>query len=149
MSGLEFAIFSKEHYQAYNEWFRNERIKKALFDIDGNWLDFVLSDKTGIEYAIFEKNEMVAVVGVIRPTKTHPTYGIKNIAVNPKLFRQGMGSRVVKKLLRLHSLKEGEYWIAFVDVDNPSAQRFFEKNGWEINHSGEAGDNMIRYEKRD
>ncbi len=148
MLELRFEKFKRENYEEYNSWFSNEQIKKALFDIEGNWLEYVLNDTTGAEYAVFTGNELSAVVGIIHPTSDYPTYGIKNIAVHPDKFRQGIGSRVLELLLKMHSLNKDEYWIAFVDEENHSAQRFFEHNDWIQKDAGEAGKNMIRYEKR-
>ncbi len=80
---LRFQIFSVNDYETYKFWFQDHRIKKALYDIDEAWLDFVLNDESGIEYAVFENEEMKAVVGIELPTLEDPFYAIKNIAVNP------------------------------------------------------------------
>ena len=77
MLELRFEKFKRENYEEYNSWFSNEQIKKALFDIKGNWLEYVLNDTTGAEYAVFTGNELSAVVGIIYPTSDYPTYGIK------------------------------------------------------------------------
>lgn len=140
---LKFKRFAKEYYAEYKGWFQDERIKKALYDIDDEWLDFVLSDDTGIEYAVFLGSEMIAVVGIDLPTQDHKVYAIKNIAINPLKFRKGLGTLVLKGLLELHPLGKNAGWVAYVEVDNKLAISFFIKNGWQRKH---VENGMIRFQ---
>lgn len=147
-TSLEFKIFQKKHFEEYNNWFKNKRIKKALGFIDDEWLEFILNDANGIEYAIFQGNNMVSVVGLIFPTNEYHSYAIKNIAVNPEYFGKGIGTSVLKMLYKLHPLKTNEFWLTFVDKMNLSGQLFFKKNGWIKIKGNELEDNMLRYELR-
>jgi len=140
---LRFIRFKPEHFETYQSWFENDRIKSTLYGIDNEWLEFVLNNETGIEYAVFVVNEMVAVVGIELPTSTDPFYAITNIAVNPDLFRSGIGTLILKGLYEKHELKVGEKWIVYVEEKNYSAQSFFSKNGWKRKKSN---DGMIRFE---
>ena len=140
-----FKRFRKEHFEEYKSWFLHDAIKKTLYDIDDEWFDYVLNDKTGIEYVVYENEELVAVVGIKLPNKDNPRYVITNIAIKPSRFRQGLGSMVLKELIKLHSLKENESWSAFVEKHNMSAQFFFQKNGWVIDEGEKDEDDMIRY----
>ena len=144
---LKFKQFGSEHFDEYKGWFDNERIKSALYDVDKEWLEFVLNDVSGREYAVFSGGELVAVVGIEFPTAEHASYALKNIAVHPGKFGQGIGSEVLKKLLLLNPLKEGENWMAFVEEENRVAQSFFEKNGWNKEIDGSNSDQMIKYIK--
>lgn len=140
---LEFKRFKKKDFEAYKSWFSNINIKAALYDIDEEWLDFVLADQTGIEYAVFLKDKMVAVVGIDLSTKDNPSYVIKNIAIEPTRMRQGLGSSVLKELVNLHPLEENESWIAYVEEKNTTALHFFDNNGWK---KKKKEDEMIKFE---
>lgn len=144
MNSLTFRFFQKEDFKIYKAWFKNHFIKKAIGDIDEEWLHYILNDKTGIEYAVFKENELVAVIGVSFPTKKNSYYGIHNIAINPKYFRKGIGSMVLKQLYQLHPLKQKEAWLAFVHQDNLAAKLFFERNNWSFIQVED--ENLMRYE---
>ena len=127
---LRYQRFDRSHYAAYRRWFASERIRAALYDIDGDWLDFVLHDTTGAEYVAYRGQEMVAVVGILFPQARHSAYVITSIAVAPDRFGQGIGAVVLRDLRELHPLTVGQHWAAFVETQNIAAQRFFTKNGW-------------------
>ena len=141
---LTFKIFKKAYFDQYQRWFKDDQIKNALYDIDEEWLEYILNDNSGVEYAIFSELEMVAEVGIVFPTFENPFYVINNIAINPTKFRKGIGSKVINELFELHPLKENEYWVAFVEEDNIVAYNFFKKNGWAVKTNLD----MIRFEKR-
>ena len=145
---FELKQFTENDYAEYKSWFDDARVKAALFYIDEKWLTHILNDKKGVEHTVFRGGELVAVVGILFPTEKHPSYGITNIAVNPKHFRTGIGSKVLKLLFKKYDLKADQYWLAFVDEKNTEAQSFFEKNGWIWIKNGEAGEGMMRYEMR-
>jgi ribosomal protein S18 acetylase RimI-like enzyme len=73
---------------------------------------------------------LVAVVGIKLPNDQDSDYFITDLAVKPGLRAQGIGSRTLDKLFELHPLKPDQKWRAFVDVDNPKAKAFLEKNKW-------------------
>lgn len=147
MEELIFIKFKSEHYEEYKSWFENKHIKAALYDIEGEWLDFVLNDTTGIEYAIFKENTMVAVIGIQFPTKNHPYYVIQNIAINPSHFRKGIGRMVIEKLLSLHPLSHKHHWLAYVETKNHIAQKFFGNLAW-TKSKCENDDNMVKFHLR-
>lgn len=141
---LKFEKFKKEHFAEYKNWFKHKTIREALYGIDDEWLEYILTDTRGEEYAIFLKDEMIAVVGLVFPNLDHSFYAINNIAINPSKLRQGWGSKVLNDLFKLHALGRNEYWVSFVENKNVLAQCFFEKNGWKRIEE----DDMIRYELR-
>lgn len=141
---MDFRIFSESDFKEYLKWFNDERIRSSLFNIDSEWLKGILNDNTGIEYAIYLFEEMVGEVGIVFPTEENPYYVISNIAIKPSKFRTGIGTKVLNNLYELHPLKEREFWVAYVEEENKTAQRFFEKNGW----VRKTENDMIRYEKR-
>lgn len=141
---LVYVKFIVEHFDRYCKWFENKRIQETLYGIDEEWLQHVLNDTTGIEYAVFRGDEMVAVVGVKFSTKENPSYVITNIAVNPVYFGQGIGSKVLKDLFHMHELKSDESWVAYVEAHNVRANRFFEQNGWILDGDKDE-DGMLRF----
>jgi len=64
------------------------------------------------------------------PTEIEHSYTITNIAVKPNLKNNGIGSEVLAALLNKYQLRENEYWVSYVGMENKNGQRFFEKNGW-------------------
>jgi ribosomal protein S18 acetylase RimI-like enzyme len=101
-------------------------------EMEDSWLEHVLSNNPeGCEYSVFIEQKMVAEVGILLPNSDNPSFFITNLAVNPKLRNQGIGSTVLKELVQLHPLKVGQSWKAFVDADNLMAIAFLEKNGWQ------------------
>lgn len=141
---LIFKAFKEEDFKQYKSWFDHDRMRKSLENIDEEWLDYILTDRSGIEYSIFSGNELISVLGLSLPCNQEPYYAITNIAINPKYFREGIGSKVLKQLYLVHPLKQSESWLAFVDQENLSAQSFFEKNGWRFIRLEE--ENLKRYE---
>ena len=143
MMKLNFQNFEQKHFELYNAWFENPTISMALGEIDEEWLNHVLTAKSGSEFAVFSEGEMIAVIGITYPTDLYPYFVINNLAVAPHHFNQGIGSAVIAKLLKQTKLQPGQYWAAYVDFTNLIAQKFLHKNGWkEIRKE----DEMIRFE---
>ncbi len=128
---LEFKLFKKSDFHEYKNWFKDINIQQSLYGIDEEWLEYILNDTTGIEYAIFHHSELVAVIGISFPTDLNPFFVIQNFAVNPKYHRTGIGTIALNKLLQLHPITLSDHWVAFVEKKNIKAQKFFNKNGWE------------------
>ncbi len=98
--------------------------------MDAEWLKHILQETSSCEYSVFCGNELVAVVGITFPNADHAEYVISDFAIKPSLRNAGIGSLVLERLLKVHVLKPNESWIAFIDIKNPRAKNFFEKNGW-------------------
>ncbi len=149
MTDQELTIrkFKKEDYSIYKKWFSNAHLNATLGGIDQEWLDYILSEKDGEELAVIQNNQLVSVLGIVFPNKQHPTYIITNIAVDPKLKHNGLGTRVIELLMKHYKLGDNEYWACFVEKSNTEAQHFFEKNNWKqiAQKNDEA---MIWYEYR-
>ena len=143
---LRLIPFSEDHYGDYKQWFQSPSIQSALGDIDAEWLEYVINDAEGREYAVLDGNDLVAVVGLVYPTNEHPFFVISNIAVHPEKHNRGIGSWIIHNIAQ--TIKEGgdKSWVAYVEHENVQAQKFFVKNGWQ--QSGHADDShMIRFEK--
>ncbi len=143
MGNFTFRPFTRSDYLTYKAWFEDPVLEKALGDIDEEWLGYVLDDKTGKEYAIFQDDLLIAVVGITYPTPQHPYYVITNFAVHPSQKNKGMGSIILKDLLEKIPLQKDEYWVAYVEPFNLAAQHFFAKNGWQQQEESE--EEMIKY----
>lgn len=127
---LEFRPFSRADYRAYQGWFINKDIDTALGPIDEEWLEYILRPHEGPEYAVYRADLLVAVVGLFLSDRD-PAYSvITDLAVNPNLFGQGIGSAVLLRLYELHPLAPGNRWVAYVAARNNGAQRFFLRNGY-------------------
>ena len=140
---LDFKRFDRSHFETYKKWFEYEAIRNALYEIDEEWLNHVLQDDKSIEYAVVNAEGLVGVVGVTFPDKDHQQYVITNIAVNPLHSGKRLGSQILEVLKTLHPLKEKQKWVAYVEQNNLSAQRFFVRNQWE---NVGLEDDMICYE---
>ena len=136
--------FERTHFDIYFKWFEEEQTREALYGIDEEWLEYVLKDTTGAEYAVFRDDKMVAVIGIKFPDEENQFCVITNLAVNPELFGNGIGSQVLQDLEAIYKGNENESWVAYVEVKNEKARRFFEKNGWKLNKEMDE-DGMLRY----
>lgn len=141
---LKLLPFERRHFQNYNEWFEDAIIQKWLHEIDEEWLEYVLEDDGSDEWVIMEKEEMVGVVGIVLPTDEYPYFVISNLAVRPERKRVGLGSRILEHLSSHYSHIGDLRWIAFVEMRNAVAQRFFEHNGWKCDGVNK---DMLRYIK--
>ncbi len=146
MSRLSLHPFQESNYPAYKSWYQDPQLNKALGPIDEEWLNHILHSDEGQELAVFSGSELVAVVGITNTHKDYDFRAITNIAVKPALRNQGLGSQVLALLLKEVPLEAGEFWVAYVDYDNPSAQAFFAKEGWQ--RIEEEGEDMLRFEFR-
>lgn len=152
---LNFQIFKREDYTDYYRWFEDPDLNKWLGPMkeEGEeWLTHVLKEQSestgqaGNTYSIWGEHKLVGVIGILYPDKESSSYAITSIAVNPSLRNKGLGKRILKRLLELYSLKNGEYWVAYVDLQNVRARSFFEKNGWKSGKESRDEDNMLLFE---
>ncbi len=98
--------------------------------MDQEWLDCVMAETNGYHYSVFLEGELVAVLGIKFPDSKHPDFHLTDITVKPDLRNKGIGSQVLDELLKRHLLKPGQSWKTVVNINNPKAKSFFEKNGW-------------------
>ncbi len=142
-----FQTFDREDFPAYQSWFEDETLNGELGPMhkDDAWLNAVLAKTNGLEYAVYEGDELVAVVGIDFPTNKYPAYYITNFAVKPALKNQGVGSAVLKELIRLHASDVEEPWITFVNPKNVAGQSFFIKNGWTCANGKPDKDGILEY----
>ena len=137
-TALTFTPFKKEDFPEYLSWFQDPELQERLgpMEEEDEWLTYALNQQQGLTefaggtYSVFEHEKLVAVVGVEYPDQKIPTYGISSIAVNPMLRGSGLGKRILQGIMKLHPLKNGQHWIAYVDEKNQQAKSFFEHNGW-------------------
>lgn len=136
----------ENHYEEYKSWFLNQSISDALGTIDSDWLAYVLKDEEGMELAVYnERDELIAVVGIVLPNKNEGTCVISNIAIKPSMFRKGIGSKVLSMLVEKIELSHQQNWVAYVAAENIIAQRFFEKNNW-LRNMADKNEDMYKYE---
>ncbi len=141
---MKFEKFASKHLGVYREWFQDPLLAQHLGpEVTDDWLEFVLTDESGRQFAVMDQSQLVAVVGVVFPTNEVPDYVISDIAVNPKLRSMGVGRRVVERLLREFELKEYEQWKAFVAQDNQGAFAFFQSLGWVLRSNTADSDDMF------
>ena len=138
----QYKKFTREDYKEYSNWFQDPDLKKSLGGIDEEWLNFILEDEQGIEYAVFLDNELICVIGITLPSQNNDYLVISNLAVHPDHRRKGIGSEVLGNLL--FKLKPKENWVSFVASENQKAADFFKKNGWAKRETDQDG--MIRFE---
>jgi len=151
---LDFKIFKKEDFPAYLSWFQDPDLNKQLGPMkeDDEWLTYTLNEQNGLTeydgctYSIFQNKKLVSVIGIAYPDREAPTYVISSIAVKPFLRSRGIGKKILKKLMKLHPLKKGQYWVAYVDEKNLKAKLFFEKNGWKCVTKSPENNGMFLYE---
>jgi GNAT superfamily N-acetyltransferase len=129
---MEFRRFTKEDYTFYASWFADPWLNQALGPMDEEWLEYILQDSSGTQYAIFNSNEMIAVLGVVWAPSVEAYHLVSDLAICPEKRRQGIGLQVLKALLELSDLPPAKGWLTYVDAHNPKALRFMEKMNWMI-----------------
>lgn len=146
---LHFTKFRKSDFPDYKSWYEDAELHLHLGPMDDEWLQSVMNETDGAQYSFFRDQELVAVVGIKFPDEKHAAYFITDFAIKPTLRGQGVGSEVLDILVKSHALKPGQTWRAFIDVKNPRAKDFFEKNDWVCNspEPDEHGMLMLEFKK--
>ncbi len=137
---LRFSKFKEEDFLEYQSWYEDADLNQRLGPMDEKWLQHVMKATDGCEYSVFLDRELVAVVGIKFPNPQHPAFYITDFALKPHLRSQGIGSSVLRELLMDYPSSD---WRVFVDVKNPRAKLFFEKNGWVCLSGTPDGDDMF------
>ena len=69
----------------------------------------------------------------INTDKGGAKYGyIENLAISPKVKRMGVGSLLLKEVLKIVAENKGDYLLSDTAVDADSAVKFHKKNGFKI-----------------
>ena len=111
------------------------------------WITSLLNT-SGREYAVLDGEQLVGVIGLLLPTYNHREVVITNLAVNPGLRRNGIGTRIIRQLPQVISLRPDMGWLAYVHERNLAARCFFEQNGWRAMGNNPPEDKMILYSSR-
>jgi len=127
---LRFSKFLGADFSKYKSWYKDAELNMRLGPMDDDWLKNVMDEQNGYQYSVFLDKELVAVIGILFPDTKHPAYYITDFAIKPNLRNKGFGSKILKEVIRKHSLKLGQTWKTFVNIKNPKAKLFFERNGW-------------------
>jgi len=129
-SELTFKVFSEDEYEEYKAWFEFSYLSRTLYSIDEEWLKHIKTDKTGIEYAVFQNKKLIAVIGIVLPTAQENYFIISNIATHPDKLRTGLASQTISMLFSMHPLSMGQGWKAYVEKKNTVAYNFFKSTQW-------------------
>ncbi len=98
--------------------------------IDEEWLEHVLSDHDGVQLVLEDhKGRPAALVGCVWD-QSGDEHAITDLAVDPQLRRSGIGREAVAATVAWAGHPVAKRWIAFVEVDNPTAVEFFPAIGW-------------------
>jgi len=125
---MEVTKFTKDHFQAYSQWFSDSYLNDQLGPIDQEWLEAVLED--GLHYAFILNEKLVVVIGLVLPDDTHPFYVITDISTHPDHRRIGFASIALDLLISQLNNENCAIWKAYVSTDNRPAITFFKKNKW-------------------
>ncbi len=137
--------FNRDHFDIYKRWFNDAELNKRLGPIDEEWLNHVLQEEDGQQYAVFQDDDMLGVVGVKHPSKEDEHLYITDIAVRPDLKGQGIGGVILSDLSRVYPDISLEHWVAFVSAANTTAIAFFTKNNWMPKQEEVVEDDMLRF----
>ena len=129
---LSFSRFHPSDFEEYLSWFADPELDQHLGPMEANdpWLNYVMSNQEGTDFAVYKDGEMVAEIGLLFPNEENPAYYITNLAVKPELRRQGIGSLVLSAIIILYPLQRGVSWRCFVHKNNHKTRAFLEKNQW-------------------
>jgi ribosomal-protein-alanine N-acetyltransferase len=96
--------------------------KKSYFEYD-------LKRKGGFLYVAQEKGE---ILGYVDAWLLGDELHLANIAVKEEYRRQGIGTKLLKKVIDLGRKYGASYILLEVRLTNTSAQKFYEKLGFEV-----------------
>ncbi|MBI5156355.1 GNAT family N-acetyltransferase [Candidatus Peregrinibacteria bacterium] len=146
---IHLAKFKEADFPEYKSWYKDADLNLRLGPMDDEWLEHVTKATDGSQYSFFRDEELIAVVGIKFPNNQYPAYYITDFAMKPGLRGQGIGTEVLSELIKQHVLEPDQTWRAFIDVKNPKAKIFFEKNGWACttNEPDEHGMFMLELKK--
>ncbi len=114
---LSFELFDARYFDELVAWYEDPGLLAALGPaVDADWLDHVLNDATGVQYSVVADDQLVAVVSIQLPNDEHPFLVITDMAINPRLRGQGIGSSVIRQLVALFEEESLRDWIACVDI---------------------------------
>ena len=127
----ELKRFQPRHFREYQQWFTEDtQLEQYLGPLDEEWLQHVLHEQDGYQYAWEQEGQLLAVAGILLPTTARPYYVLTDIGINPKLRRFGYGRKLLRTLTRVHPPANSIYWLTYVDRSNINAQRFFKNQDW-------------------
>lgn len=133
---MEFKRFKKEHFSSYQKWFEDPWLQAALGPMDHAWLEHILHDQSGAQYAIFEAEKMVAVLGTVWASKQHTYHTITDLAIRPDLRRKGWGRKVLRTLIHCLNVPKADGWVTYVESSNSKAIDFMKQCDWELFDKG-------------
>ena len=131
---FKIKVFQRTDFSIYQQWFDDPWLNKALGPIDQEWLDYVLSTKEGAQYGVWQKEELIAVIGLVWGNKKHRYHTLSDFAVRPDLREKGLGVEVMNYFLQAVQLPEKLPIHAHVMPNNKGAFQFFSKLGWKVLH---------------
>ena len=142
--------FGIADFETYQSWYKDKLVRQYLGATpDEAWLGHILQETDGIQYAFYDEQVLVGVMGIVFPDAQHPHYYITDIVVNPTLRGKGIGCKMLYFLTKLHPLKAEESYKAFVDVENDKAQLFLKKLGWQLLSEHPDKEDMLTFTFKD
>lgn len=129
MNGFSVREFSRADWPWLQTWFEDEVLDEQLGPLDREWLDFVLSDSSGVELIVERDGEPVASVGCAWGGD-EPDHTITALAVHPRMRRTGVGAGALEAAIGWSGHPPQRGWRAYVDAGNAAALGFFRSVGW-------------------
>lgn len=120
--------FQAHHFSIYQDWFSDASLAKYLGPLDDEWLQCVLDEKDGAQYALLDNGKLVGVAGMKYSTSGHAHYVLTDIAIAPQERKKGYGAKLLMALFAQH---HELYWLCYIDPDNSGAIAFFTQQGWQ------------------
>ena len=125
---LKYRKFGRRDFDEYRSWYSDALLNEALGPaVDHEWLDYVLSDETGIQYVAILDERLVGTFGLVKPVPEFRFWALTDIAVNPEYRKQGIASTILAALPELTGTNQV---VAFVMQNNKVAFEMFTRAGW-------------------
>ncbi len=140
--------FDRSHFSTYKSWFEDQVIDQWLGPIDEEWLEYILHEDDGQQYAICTGDKLIAVIGLKHLQDVQDKVIITDLSVSPDQRGRGIGSSVLSELKSIYSDIPHSYWATYVSTDNHLAISFFEKNDWVQIVENDEDDNMIKFKPK-
>jgi RimJ/RimL family protein N-acetyltransferase len=123
---MRFVLVTKDNVSVYTDWFEDAELHKRLSLPDEVWLNHVTSPNSQA-WLCYEEGQAVA---QIQLDTYEDKVGSIDLAVNPSLRCQGIGTKVLREFVTSSLVPHLNYLEARIEMDNLASQKVFMKVGF-------------------
>jgi ribosomal protein S18 acetylase RimI-like enzyme len=129
---FDYFIFKTNYTRTYETFtiLNDDDLLKCFSSKDINTMDYSQSNKVSIGNACCYLTPVEHVYGL--PTVTMNGYYLNNMCVDPKKRKQGLGNKLVNKVINEAKKENKDHIILYVDKNNTPAINLYKKNNFRM-----------------